>query len=214
MTAARFSIQAHRTRMSAQPSVIGETGAGFTLIELLVTISIIAILAAILLPVLSSARRKAQSVHCQSNLRQLSVTTFLYCQDNNDFLPFAWYDDPDPSGNNFFALLTPLLYHSDFDGYGDFESKIYCCPKRMSEPLVGPNPMRVSYGMNANNSVAFPDPHTRKLAQVPNAAGTLLIADIAFTFNHPPIQRLDPTRIGYKHDGKANIVFFDGHAGA
>jgi prepilin-type N-terminal cleavage/methylation domain-containing protein len=103
----------------------------FTLIELLVTIGIIAILAAMILPALGSAKKKAQALSCQSNLRQLSVTTFLYCQDNSDCLPFAWYNDPDPSQNNFFALLTPLLYHSEFDGYSDFESKVFTCPKRM-----------------------------------------------------------------------------------
>lgn len=185
---------------------------GFTLIELLVTIAIIATLAAILLPTLSSAHKKAQAVQCQSNLRQLSVTTFMYCQDNNDYLPFAWYNESNAEDNNFFSLLTPLLYHADFDGYGDFESKIYCCPKRMTEPLVGPNPMRISYGMNANNSVDFPDPRTRRLATVPNPASTLLLGDIAFPYNHPPIQRLDPDQVGYKHDQRANLVLFDGHA--
>jgi prepilin-type N-terminal cleavage/methylation domain-containing protein/prepilin-type processing-associated H-X9-DG protein len=187
---------------------------GFTLIELLVTIAVIAILAAMLLPALSSARTKAQSTQCASNLRQLSVATFLYCQDNNDLLPFAWYNESDASDNNFSALLTPLLYHADFDGYGDFENKVFSCPKRMVEPLVGPNPMRISYGMNANNSVDFPDPHTRRLAQVPNPAGTLLLADVAYLYNHPPIQRLDADQVGYKHDNRANFVFFDGHAAA
>jgi prepilin-type N-terminal cleavage/methylation domain-containing protein len=159
---------------------------GFTLIELLVTIAILAILAALLLPVLSSAHRRAQALRCQSNLRQISVATVLYCQDNNDSLRFAWYDDNDPSHNNSFSLLTPLLYRSEFDGYGDFESLVYACPKRLKEPLVGENPMRISYGMNAYNSVDFPDPRTRRLAQMANPAATLMIADIAFGFNHPP----------------------------
>src|SRR5436190_6309834 len=173
-----------------QRGFICGTSGGFTLIELLVTISIMSILAGLLLPALNSARKKAQKAQCQNNLRQLSMSTFMYCQDNNDYLPFAWYDETDAGENNFLSLLTPILYRAEFDGYEDFETKVSMCPKRMSEPLVGVNPMRISYGMNAYNSIDFPDPKTRRLAQVPNPAGTLLIADIAFSYNHPPIRRL------------------------
>jgi len=186
---------------------------GFTLIDLLVVVAIIAILAAMLLPVLSSARRKAQATQCLNNLRQISQGTFLYCEDNGDNLPFAWFDDPDPKSNNYFALLTPLIYGSDFDGYEDFQLRLYSCPFRMSEPLVGPNPVRLSYGMCAYNSLDFPDPRTRRLVQVPGSvSATVLLSDIAYAYNHPPLQSLDPSQTGYKHEGKAIMVFFDGHA--
>ena len=56
---------------------------GFTLIELLVVISIIALLMAILVPVLSSGKRQAKMVVCQSNLKQWGLMWSLYLNDNN-----------------------------------------------------------------------------------------------------------------------------------
>ena len=59
----------------------------FTLVELLVVIGIIALLVAILLPVLASAKEKANAIKCQSNLRQLMIAFHYFAQDHKGHLP-------------------------------------------------------------------------------------------------------------------------------
>ncbi|MDT8300658.1 MAG: prepilin-type N-terminal cleavage/methylation domain-containing protein [Sedimentisphaerales bacterium] len=58
-------------------------GAGFTLIELLVVISIIALLIALIIPVLRAAKERAQRMVCLSNLRQLTLAWIAYAEEND-----------------------------------------------------------------------------------------------------------------------------------
>jgi prepilin-type N-terminal cleavage/methylation domain-containing protein/prepilin-type processing-associated H-X9-DG protein len=71
----------------------------FTLLELLVAIAIIAILAALLLPVLSQARARATAIQCQGNLKQLQLAWQMYVNDHNDFIPGNnWWQEAGSNG--------------------------------------------------------------------------------------------------------------------
>lgn len=76
----------------------------FTLIELLVVMAIIAILAALLLPALASAKERARRTTCKSNLRQFILATHVYAGDFGDRLPSGLTDALDPDDTH-----TPIL---------------------------------------------------------------------------------------------------------
>ena len=103
----------------------------FTLIELLVVISVISLLAAVLLPALSSARESAQTTVCMSSLRGLTTALSVYVVDNDDrlpayhqLLPGQWNDGLITSGGNSYRPIEKSVLLS-YTGY-DFQD--FTCP--------------------------------------------------------------------------------------
>ena len=91
----------------------GGQGHGFTLIELLVVISVIALLMAVLLPVLGRVRKQAQAVVCQANLRQWGIAFSVYVGDHDGRMP-AYVGAP--RLNNLHEWFFPLeAYTTDYE---------------------------------------------------------------------------------------------------
>jgi len=96
-------------------SVIEWLGRAFTLIELLVVISIIAVLAALLLPALAAAREKSRRTACLSNLNQMAKGLESYCGDYAQYFP-SW---PAWDNGKKAAQKSGSRFYKDLVGYHD-----------------------------------------------------------------------------------------------
>jgi prepilin-type N-terminal cleavage/methylation domain-containing protein len=96
----------HKARRTA--CAVSAICGGFTLVELLVVMAIIAVLSAMLLPSLGTAKLKAQGLQCMSNHRQLGLAWHMYSDDNQDRLLYA-SEMPDLPATSAAAWVTGTL---------------------------------------------------------------------------------------------------------
>ncbi len=91
----------------------------FTLIELLVVISIIAILAAMLLPALTKAKQSAMTTECMSGMRQLGLGINLFADDHKQVYPPACFEDQNTADGNGGPLSWDSLINTYIGGTMD-----------------------------------------------------------------------------------------------
>jgi prepilin-type N-terminal cleavage/methylation domain-containing protein/prepilin-type processing-associated H-X9-DG protein len=192
----------------------------FTLVELLVTIVIIAILAALLLPVISQSKKRAQQIQCVSNLHQLGIGLQVILTSDHGYPLFlentngSWIDQ------------------MEFEGFGESRSitnfirnGVWHCPS-VQQLKVDENYLPISYGYNfggvvsvenADNNFGLggqPSTHTPvKDSEVVNPSDMMAIGEVfrsRIRFTRDTVNGL--TLLAYqRHQGKANVVFCDAH---
>ena len=128
----------------------------FTLIELLVVIAIIAILAAILMPVLSSARERANQIYCLNNMRQWGLAFHMYCDDNNGYVP--------AEGN----VGAPINDKGSATSTDNYDFAWY----NVIPPTIGIPPLINLYGLNGH-SASPPLPNSHSLFSCPSCPDPL-----------------------------------------
>ncbi|MCS7253829.1 MAG: type II secretion system protein [Armatimonadota bacterium] len=202
---------------------------GFTLIELLVVITIIAILAAMLFPVLSRARESARRTRCISNLKQIGMAMQMYVQDYDEQLvPWSYPDVQRGAWRigtyGWQELIKPYLASRTYtrttnpSGTTVFQYEdLFWCPsqKEESRMMLGQAISYVSYGINGNvsgfviasngNAALVPPPHIAKIAQP---------GDVMWVCDSPGhvVRRSNcSSDVADRHFEHASVVFIDGH---
>ena len=184
---------------------------GFTLIELLVVITIIAILASLLMPVLAKAKARTRALVCLNNLKQWSLAMQMYAYDNDDYLP------PEGTGTTlnrqtgwYVALPKQLNQGNYFDmpwhtnANAPLGKSIWICPSNTNRSN-GNNLFH--YCMNEHVDETGGEDRPVRLGSVPNPSRVVYLFD-----NGKRAARAQQNNVHTNlHNGGAHFNFLDGH---
>jgi len=157
---------------------------GFTLIELLVVIAIVGILAALLLPALSSSTQAARKAACISNMRQIGIAIHMYANDDDGKIPFGPKAPPFTSPASFYpstgtptSLLslrhgTPVGLGLMLDDYLSKTPKVLFCPGA-DQPLNADEELAKVGNAQAQGSYFYRHAGNTRLFDNPGAADAL-----------------------------------------
>jgi prepilin-type N-terminal cleavage/methylation domain-containing protein len=199
---------------------------GFTLVEMLVVIVVIAILAALLLPAISAAKRKAQRIACTNNLRQIALGVRMYSDDSHDASPSP--GGAGLTGTNIVSVYSGykalMKHYVGLNGASSPQDKLFQCPADTFYPswIISPaaSPIQFvqmslhddpswdfsSYAFNGGDNVArkffkktvtYPGLGGVMLSSVKHPARTVLVTEIA-AFG--PWSWHDPSSHGVAHE--------------
>ena len=173
----------------------------FTLIELLVVIAIIAILAAILLPALNSARERGRSTSCINNQKGLGSATAMYIQDNEGYLPGIFSS---VSQSGYACKLAPYMgissgaMNTNFPTVfkTSFETDLFLCPSTVT-------PMYQEHNYGGKNGVSYISTNEisgKKETVISNPSAKFWLLEAGDgTGNQPSAGVTTHNRVAYRH---------------